>query len=293
MLQKIINLFRQTKIDYPELEAELILAQVLKKSREFVLAHPELQLSKFQENDLSKMVKRRIDGEPLAYLLGYKEFYGLNFKVNKNILVPRPETELMVDEVLKQVGTKKHQAQNCIFIDVGTGSGAIIISLFKNLPLDFQANSHFFGLDISRSALNIAIKNAEYNQLKFKIKFLQSNLITKILNSKLQTNEKSCIFILANLPYLTQKQIKNSPSIQKEPLLALNGGKNGLEYYHKLLKQLKLLNQKYFQTKIKFFLEISPEQDEKIKQLIMKNEFKQKVEIKKDLAKKKRLVIYS
>jgi release factor glutamine methyltransferase len=283
---------RRNKIDL--LDLELIISRVIKKPREFVLAHPEHKVIANCELRIANYVKRRISGEPLAYIFGEKEFYGLNFKVNKNVLVPRPETELLVEEALYLAS---RNSQSATLIDVGTGSGCIIITLAKQLK-----NSKFFAIDISKPALKIAHQNAKLHKVNKQIKFLQSNLlesiIKKIKNKKLiiDNPEHSGLIIVSNLPYLTPTQIKNSPTIRSEPKLALIAGRDGLKYYRKLFNQIKNLqatSPEYsgLQAKISVLCEIDPSQNLKIKKIIKKNLPQVKIKIKKDLCGLNRLVI--
>ena len=195
----------------------------------------------------------------------------------------------MVEETLKLI---THNSQPCpsgrrvvTLVDVGTGSGCIIITLAKLLNLKFLA------IDISEKALIIARQNAKNNQVNKKIKFIKGNLLEPILKNKLINNSHPLI-ILANLPYLTPTQIKNSPSIKYEPKLALTAGKDGLKYYRRLFKQTNdLRNIKCKLRDINILCEIDPSQTAKIKQLIKRELPKASYQIKKDLSGLNRLVI--
>jgi release factor glutamine methyltransferase len=250
----------------PELEAELILAKVLKKDRVWILAHSEQKIpdSKFQI--LNSLINRRLKGEPPAYLLGEQEFYGLPFRVNKNVLIPRPETEKLVDEIATSVASLP--PRNDIIIDIGTGSGAIIVSLVKNIK---NKNVKFFATDLSTKALAVAKQNAKLNGVDKNIKFLKGNLLEPIIkNSEI----KNCLKIknlklkiAGNLPYLTPKQIANEKSIQYEPKLALNGGPDGLKYYCQLAAQVKKLRAAYPRLNLTLYLEADPDQMAKLKKM--------------------------
>ena len=260
------------------LEAEILLSFILNKPKEFLYSHPEKEISSSDNQKLNKIIQKRLRGFPIAYLIGHKEFYGLDFIVNKHVLVPRPETEILVEEILKNT---KYQIPKTI-IDVGTGSGCIIISLAKNIA---NKTIKFYGLDISKQALKIAKKNARLNNLNSQITFLHSNLLKKLL----KRNFSEPVIITANLPYLTSEQIKNSPSIKKEPKLALYSGLNGLNHYRQLLIQIKQ-NFKLFKGGLEIFCEIDDTQKEAIKKLIEKELPLAKIEIKKDLGAFDRLV---
>lgn len=266
------------KID--RLDLDLIMAHIIKKPREFVLAHPEHKPTEAQMAKIGSFIARRAKHEPLAYILGYKEFYGLNFKVTPDTLIPRPETELLVSQALQEVQDTitKHQTPN--IIDVGTGSGNIIISLAKNI----RNKNNFIAVDISGEALKIARQNAKANNVSEKIKFLHENLLDKIKN----VNNS---IIIANLPYLSQKIYSATlPTVKKyEPKSALYSANAGLDHYERLLKQinkLKTTNQK-LQTII--LLEISPEQKTKLSKIIKTILPTSKFEFHKDLANKWRV----
>ncbi len=270
------------KID--PLDLELIIAHELKKPREFVLAHPEHEINENLIRRLAEKIARRIKKEPLAYILEHKEFYGLDFKVTKDTLIPRPETELLVDLVLKNNNETMRQCDNVI-VDVGTGSGNIIISLAKNLK---NNKIKYIGVDISKKALQIARYNAKKNKLNKKIKFLHGNLLDPIIeNCKLKI-ENSRIIILANLPYLSKKIYeKTLPNVKNyEPKSALYSPQNGLQHYEKLFKQTKKILPP---VHCSLFLEFSPEQKNKLNILIKKILPSAQIEFTKDLAQKWRV----
>ncbi len=262
------------KSSLPQKEVEILLSFLLKKSREYLLTHPETEISKNVYKEFKKLEKKRLANWSIAVLIGQKEFYGLDFKVNKHVLVPRPETEMIIDEIAQLM------VKEPLIIDLGTGSGAIITSLAKNIKLN---GAKFMAVDISASALKIAKENAKFNGVNKKIKFYKGNLLLPILKSLTGQN----LIIAANLPYLTKEQITNSPSIKREPRLALDGGKDGLKYYQTLFKQLKKVNYK----SLYLFLEIDPGQTKKIKQLATPFFPGSSLEIKKDLAGLNRFVI--
>ncbi|MBU1663184.1 peptide chain release factor N(5)-glutamine methyltransferase [Patescibacteria group bacterium] len=307
-------------IDIPHLEAEILLSKTLKKSREFILTHGERKLAKFQIANYKLLIKKRLKRIPVAYLTNEKEFYGLKFKVNKSVLIPRPETELIVEEALtlathcSQLATRNsqpatrnpqlatrnsllvaHNPQPVTLIDVGTGSGCIIIALAKQLLTRHKIQNikyKLFGIDISKKALIVAKQNAKIHNVNKKIKFIIGNLLEPIINNPKYKIQNTKYIILANLPYLTQTQIKNSPTIKHEPNLALSGGKNGLRLYKKLLEQINYLIQKYKIHDSLFILcEFDPRQTGKIKQLIKRELPGANCQIKKDLFGLNRLVI--
>jgi release factor glutamine methyltransferase len=246
------------QIDF--LDIEILIAAAIGKPREFVLTHPEHKIPVTRNLKLETFIQRRLKNEPLAYILGQKEFYGLKFKVDKNTLIPRPETELIVENVLKL------QPKNSAIIDVGTGSGNMIISLVKNLA----GKNTFFATDISSKALIIAKQNAHFHKVSNKIKFLHGNLLEPIIrNSKLKTRN---FIIVSNLPYLSSKiYSKISCDIKiYEPKIALYSPEAGLAHYKELFKQLETLQVSSCKPclpagRFQVFLEFSPEQKAPLK----------------------------
>jgi release factor glutamine methyltransferase len=278
----IKELIQESKL--PRAEAEMLLAFLIVKPREFVLVHQQELLTLSTIEKFKALEKKRLLNFPIAYLTGHKEFYGLDFKVNKNVLVPRPETEILVEIMLNYASQKK---DNLDFLDIGTGSGAIIITVAKELERQSELmfnNSSFLGLDISTTALRVARQNAKAHNLNKKIAFLESNLLN---NLPVKTLKAANLVIAANLPYLTPKQSQEEPSISREPKLALDGGPDGLKYYRELFKQLK---------RIKFaslFLicEIDPKQANVIKMNAKNIWPNARLKIIKDLSRQSRFLI--
>lgn len=282
------NLFRKFNPKLPLCEQELILAHILKKSREYVLAHPEIKLNKLQQKKYQNMIKRRLKNEPLAYILGHQGFYGLDFKVNRHTLIPRPETEHLVDAVIDKL--KLVSRKRIIIIDIGTGSGNIIISIAHNTKHMAHNKINFYGTDISTRALKIAKYNAKKYVLNKKIKFIRGDLLNPFIqNSKLKIQN---YIIVANLPYLSKKIYNSAKKNVKnyEPKSALYGGTDGLDYYKKLFKQIKILMNNRYALCVTCYAEISPEQKNKLEKTIKHNFPDSPMEFKKDLAQKWRMV---
>jgi len=263
------------KTSSPLLDVELLLSKVLNKPKEYLFEYPEKKVSGLQLNVFKKLFSRRLKGEPVAYILGHKEFYGLDFKVNKNVLIPRPETELLVEESLQFASGHKPLA----FIDLGVGSGAIIIALAKNLK-----KGNFYSTEISLPAIKIAQKNAKFH--KVKIDFLKGNLLEPIIKKNNSNFILQTSIIVANLPYLDKNEIKNL-TLKFEPRLALYGGPDGLKYFREFFHQI----QKYRIKPLAIFLEIGHNQAAKIKKLAHLALPKYKCKIKKDLCGFDRLII--
>ncbi len=250
---------------------DLLRAHAIKKPKEFLYSHPEYKLSFLESIYLKYFIFLYKKGYSVAAIVGHKEFYGLDFFVNKYVLIPRPDTELMVAEAIEEI---KKTNEKITLIDVGTGSGCIPISILKNLPESIQT----YATDISNQALKVAQKNAKIHNVD--IKFFQGNLLEPVLK---QISDK--IVITANLPYLTEQQFQSESSIQREPKNALVAKNDGLALYEGLLQQIKTAN---LNTAV--FLEIDPTQTEEISKLIKQYFPESKIEIKKDLSGLDRLV---
>ena len=266
----------------PNLDAEILLAHSLQQTRTFVLGHGKTELTPEQESTYRNLIKQRRQHWPLAYLTGQQEFYDLKFTVNQAVLIPRPETELIIDDILDQ--RYNLNAQTTI-LDLGTGSGCIIITLAKHLH---NITKHFLAIDISESALAVAKHNAQQHQQQ--INFLLGNLLKPILNQpQLITND---LIITANLPYLDQtwRQLltaTDSKALQYEPSLALAGGTDGLDYYRQLVKQINKLLILRPELNIKLYCEINQKQVSAFKQIFTNYN----IQIKPDLAGLDRLAI--
>lgn len=290
-IQSISNKYSK-KID--RLDLELIIAHAIRKSREFVLAHPECQIPPTCNTKFEKLIRRRINHEPLAYILGEKEFFGLNFKVNKNTLIPRPETELIIDLVLHKIKHGMWNKKNKIIIaDIGTGSGNIIISIAKQLKnFEFRIlDVDFFGIDISKKALFVSKQNASFHKVDKEIIFLHGNLLEPVKKIPTLKSQFSNLIITANLPYLSPKIYSScSRNIKKyEPKSALISQEDGLTHYGRLLKQLQDIKQKCSALRVSCFMEISPEQKTKIPKIIKKYFSDSEIIFHKDLSKRWRI----
>lgn len=259
---RLKDLISNSKI--PILEAELIMAHLLGVSREKIIISLELVIEPDIVKKFSKLQTKRLKNYPLAYLLGTKNFYSLSFKVNKHVLVPRPETEQMVDYILDYVSSNKKN-NHFNFLDIGTGSGAIIVSIATILKKDNKTCfdlSEFIASDISKKALKVADENIESHGFKSKIKTIKSDLLKKISDNFLKESNDPLI-ICANLPYLNDLECRIEPSISREPKLALHSHDNGLRHYKRLFKQISLKNISNFLL----ICEINPQQEKDIKEL--------------------------
>ena len=266
-----------------KIEIELLLARVLQKPKEFVFLHPEHILPSYHFNILSSLIKRRMRGEPIAYILGYKDFYGLRFKVNKNVLVPRPETEMVVKrvvDVVQAIGLRQKQANGLHYkdtaikiLDIGTGSGCIAISIARQLRIvNFELR--ITASDISTQALKVAKQNAKTH--KVKVNFVKSDLLKNV--------KGNFDIIIANLPYGWNAWKNNSSmdtrGLAFEPASALYTSENGLYQIRRLLTQIAALKQ---QPKF-IYLEFDPRQKKELSALIKKQLPKAGIKFHRDFA---------
>lgn len=280
----IQEILRKTYLEYglSPLDAGILLSLATKRTKEQILAHPEMKLTNLQQERFLSFAERRFSGEPIAYITGKKEFFGLNFTVNKNVLIPRPETESLVEYAIEGILNAKHRTFNTI-IDVGTGSGNIIISIAKNIPRRIKNKIDFFAVDISKKTLQVAKINSKNNKVNKKIRFVQSDLLEYFFKNK--TKQKN-ILIVANLPYVSAAIFKkNRNSLKYEPQQAILSRNNGLMHYTKILKQIKLL----ITDRCSLILEISPEQKTEMGRIIKSLLPKARVKFFKDLAGKWRM----
>lgn len=263
----------------------LLLVHATGKEKVFLLAHPEYELTEEEETTIQSLVERRRKYEPIAYLTHHKEFYGRDFLVTQDTLIPRPETEVLIEEIIREATEKQESVD---ILDIGTGSGNIIITLAHELP---QENFHFYGIDISLSALAIAQKNAKKHHINTRIIFLHSDLLEKclFLSERKKKKERHAI-IAANLPYLSHEIYSTSKRDVRdyEPRNALISGESGLDHYLRLLEELPLFSSAY--RSMTLFLEISPEQSKSIVGKIIEIFPTASTQIFQDLSGKGRLI---
>ena len=248
------NLLKEKKIQSHILDSELLLSKTLNKSREEILISLDQEIDKNKIATFNKYLNRRSKNEPMAYILQEKEFWSKKFLVTRDTLIPRPETELLVEKLLKLYAGKKIS-----ILDIGTGSGCIIISLLCNLQ-----KSSGIGIDISKNAITTAKKNV----LKYKL-FNRIKLLNKSLDDMF---EKKFDLIVSNPPYIKRKDIKNlSDDIKKyEPIMALDGGNDGLD----LIKKVIYKSKKILKTNGTLALEIGNKQIKKVSKILIDNNYR-------------------
>ncbi len=213
--------------DTPSLDAQVLLAHVLGKNRSWVMAHPEVTLNHAQDEALREALWRLEQGQPLPYILGHWEFYGLDFNLTPAVLIPRPETELLVEQALAWLRAHPHHRR---LADVGTGCGCIAIALAVHIP-DLQV----LASDISTSALQVAEVNARKHGVAERVHLIQSDLLPPPQSSPLPYPVD---LILANLPYIPTPRLPSLKVSRWEPLIALDGGPDGAEKIRRLLQML-------------------------------------------------------
>ena len=254
------NLLKEKKISSFILDSEILLSKTLNKTRENILINLDQKINSKNISTFKEYVLRRSYNEPIAYIMGEKEFWSKEFYVNKGTLIPRPETELLVDKILKIYEGKKIS-----ILDIGTGSGCIIISILSSLK-----NSNGIGIDISKNAILTAKKNALKHKLNERVKFLNKS-INNIFGKKFD-------LIVSNPPYIGSKNIKNlSDDIKRhEPRIALDGGNDGLDLIKKVIYKSKYI----LKTKGMLALEIGNEQFIKVSKILIDNNFRIKHVVK-------------
>lgn len=272
LLNQGIIMLKNEKIDSPKTKARLILESTLNKSREYLIIYDKNEVTSAQRDNYIKKIKRVILGEPVQYITGLQEFMKLNFFVTKDVLIPRQDTEVLVEEVIKIA----KEIPNPVILDLCTGSGAIAVSLAKYIP-----NSKIYGIDISEKALEVAKKNAEFNGVKNSIEFRVSDLFNKIRNQKFD-------IIVSNPPYIKKEDIKLLPKdVQKEPKIALDGGTDGLAFYSRIAKSAY----KHLRRGGYLCLEIGYNQKLQVKKIIEGQKRYINFYCKKDLCENDRVVI--
>lgn len=225
-IQTILNWTRQYFLDKgvenPRLDAEVLLSHILGKERLYLYVHFDQPLEDKELSAFRVAVKQRAARLPVAYIIGSKEFMGLDFEVTPAVLIPRPDTEILVEAALSRLALAE---QPCI-LDLGTGSGAICISMLANLP-----TAKGITVDISAEALTVARRNAVKHQVDQRLIFYQGDLFTPVKGQKFTA-------IVSNPPYIPKRDIPGlTPEVQQEPNLALVGGEDGLDFYRRIVQE--------------------------------------------------------
>ena len=248
------KILKSNNIKSFNLDSEILLASSLNLDRARLLLNLNNKIEQKQKKFFFDLINRRKKNEPIAYILGFKEFWKSKFKINKSALIPRPDTEIIVEETLKEI--KKNESKQ--ILDIGTGSGCIILSVLKERKKSFG-----YGIDVSKKAINLAKSNAKIQHIGNRIKFLKSDIDNYYLGKY--------DLILSNPPYIKLSDLSILDKDIKffEPNLALNGGIDGFSKIRKVIKQSSLLIKK----KGKLILEIGLNQEIKVKEILKNNGF--------------------
>ncbi len=258
-------------INSHKLDCEILMSKVLGEKKEYILLNLNKEISKEKIGLFDNLIKEREKKKPIAYLIGLKEFWKYQFFITNDVLIPRPETEIIIEQTLKLTKNKS----NLNFLDIGVGSGCIILSILKE-KRNFQGT----GIDISKKSLRICKINSEKLGVSNRVKLFKSD-IDNFCNGKYD-------LIVSNPPYIKESKLNclEDDVIGYEPIRALNGGTEGLSEIEKVIKK----SSKLIKKKGILILEIGFDQKEKVKNLLKKNGFYIKKAIK-DLAKKDRCII--
>ena len=254
LLNQASKTLKQLSNTSSKLDSEILLSKIIKKNRKYLILNSNEELKKENIKSFDYLVKRRKKGEPIAYLINKKEFWKQNFYINQNVLIPRPDTEILVEETLKlfNVNSKLNM------LDIGTGSGCILLSILKE-----RRNFFGTGIDISKKAINVARFNAKMHQLSNRVKFYNSD-VDKFLIGKYD-------LIVSNPPYIKRQDLKYLEVDVKgfEPKLALDGGKDGFSKITKVISKTST----FLKKNGRFILEIGFGQKKKILSILKQNNF--------------------
>ena len=262
---------KKNKISSALLDSELLLSKVIKKDRNYILLNLDKKLDQNDQNNFRDLIKKRSKGKPLAYLTGIKSFWKCDFQVNEKVLIPRPDSEIIVEQVLKIYKNKDYLN----FLEVGVGSGCILLSILKEKK-SFRAT----GIDISSQALRVCNINAYRLAVKNRVKLFKSD-IDKFSKGKYD-------LIISNPPYIKKLDLKylEKDIINFEPKIALDGGLDGISEIRKIIKKSSELIKKGG----KLVLEIAFDQKKEVKELLIKNGFYINLVVK-DFGKNDRCII--
>ena len=271
-LSKGMIILKNNNVESPKLKARLLLQYILKQTRQYIIVYDNKDISKKEQFEYFINIEKLTKGVPLQHITHLQEFMKMDFFVDENVLIPRPDTEILVEETIKIAQRMKAPK----ILDLCTGSGAIAISIAKNV-----SNAEIYAVDISEKALKVARKNAERLEVVKKIKFIKSNLFNEIGKNKFD-------IIVTNPPYIKKEDIQYlSDEVQNEPLLALDGGLDGLDFYRKILNQAI----DYMKFDGYICMEIGYNQKEEVLELIKQNNQYTDTYSKKDLHGNDRIIV--
>ncbi len=261
----------KNNIEDASIIAKELAEHIFKITRAQMIANNDMEFSKDQTDNYINSIKKISTGIPIQYITNNQEFMNLNFYVDENVLIPQPDTETLVEEVINEYKEKK-----CEILDLCTGSGAIAISLAKYIN-----ESNIVASDISMKALQIAKLNAEKNLVRKKIEFIESDMFNKIYKDDFD-------IIVSNPPYIKTKVIEElDKQVKNEPYIALDGGADGLKFYKIIIKNAY----KYIKNEGKVFFEIGYDQKNELINLFKENNHYENIYSKKDLGGNDRIIV--
>lgn len=271
-MKKGILELKVNKIESPNVKARLLMQYILKKSRQYIIVRDDEELTKKQEEQYFLNINKLKNNTPIQHITNIQEFMKMNFYVDKNVLIPRQDTEILVEEVIKIANQNNYNE----ILDVCTGSGTIAVSLAKYIE-----GSKITAIDISKEALKIADKNAKINDVDKQIKFCESDMFEKV-------EKKKYDILVSNPPYISKKEIKKlNKDVLKEPLIALDGGETGLDFYEKIIREAY----DYIKYDGYLCLEIGYDQKIDVIELLENQKMYKNIYCKKDLYGNDRIIV--
>ncbi|MFP4372334.1 MAG: peptide chain release factor N(5)-glutamine methyltransferase [Halanaerobium sp.] len=274
LLKRSDQFLAERGIESSRLDAEVLMADLLDMERINLYVKYDYPLKSSEINTYREMIKQRAKRVPVAYITETKEFMSLEFKVKEGVLIPRPETENLVETVIEYC--QQNELQSPQIIDVGTGSGAIAVSLAHYL-----SDSKVVGVDLSPAALKVARQNMEKHELSERMSILKSDLLAEFIKREI----KGIDIIVSNPPYISEAEMEElPPEVKKEPKTALQAGEDGLDYYRRLIPEAE----KVLKKGGKIFLEIGYQQAEAVRGIF--GEKWSQIEVKKDYSENDRIV---
>ena len=278
VIQETHRTLESAGIPDARLEAEVMVMDVMRMPRQSIFAEQESQVSEQQQQSLNAIVERRLTREPLAYILNYREFYGVNLLVNPDVLIPRPETETMVEHALF-MALMGMESRELVIADIGTGAGAIAINLAIHLPA-----ARIYATDAYDATLDVAAYNIRMHNVTDRVTLLKGDLLEPL--------PEPVDVIAANLPYLPTDRIPTlQPEVQWEPIAALDGGPGGIDLIGRLLKQAAAGDR--IKPHGVILLELDPEQIAETRSLATEAFPDAEITVERDLAGLDRLLVIS
>lgn len=273
LLAEGTQILKNNNIEKPIMHARLLLEFILEKNREYLLVNENNEVEEMNKDRYLESIERLADGEPIQYITKHQEFMKLGFYVDNNVLIPRADTEILVEEAINLINNLKKT--NLKVLDMCTGSGAIAVSIAKYIE-----NVEVYGVDISEKALEVARRNAEKNKVEKKCNFINSDMFKNILDE--------FDIIISNPPYIKRKKIKElDKNVKREPIMALDGGENGLEFYERLAAE----SHHFLKKNGILLLEIGYDQKIEVVNILESTEKYYNIYSKKDLAQNDRIVV--